>query len=116
MSKTLIIGASSAIAQATAKLFAADGHRLFLVGRDIEKLKEQAQDLKVRGAEQVECHAMDALAYDEHLSTIQLATEQLGGLDLVLIAHGTLPDQKECEQSVEKTRNEFEINCVSTIS
>ena len=116
MRKTLIIGACSAIAQATAHLFASAGDSLFLVARDEEKLKQQADDLKVRGAEQVECFAMDVLDYDKHKTMIERAAEKLEGIDLVLIAHGTLPDQKHCEQSVEKTRQEFEVNCVSVIS
>ena len=37
MRKTLIVGATSAIAQATARLFAADGASLFLVARDERK-------------------------------------------------------------------------------
>ena len=116
MKKILIIGASSAIAQATARLFAKDGDKLFLVARNSEKLKEQADDLRVRGAGQVEFVAMDMLEYDKHQSTIELADSQLGGIDLTLIAHGTLPDQKSCEQSVELMKKEFETNCISTIS
>ena len=36
--KILIIGATSAIAQETAKFFAKDGAEFFLVGRSAEKL------------------------------------------------------------------------------
>jgi decaprenylphospho-beta-D-erythro-pentofuranosid-2-ulose 2-reductase len=39
MRKALILGATSAIAQETAKLLAADGGSLFLVGRDSAKLE-----------------------------------------------------------------------------
>jgi len=116
MKKILIIGASSAIAQATARLFAKDGDKLFLVARNSEKLKEQADDLRVRGADQVEFFAMDILEYDKHQSTIELAVSKMGGLDLALIAHGTLPDQKSCEQSVDEMKKEFETNCISTLS
>jgi len=116
MKKILIIGASSAIAQATARMFAKDGDKLFLVARNSEKLKEQADDLRVRGADQVEFFAMDVLEYDKHQSTIELAASKMGGLDLALISHGTLPDQKSCEQSVDEMKKEFETNCISTLS
>jgi len=116
MRKVLIIGASSAIAQAIARIFASKGDKLFLVARNAEKLEEHAEDLRVRGATQVEYVAMDVLDFEKHQSTIEMADTKLDGLDLALIAHGTLPDQKTCEQSVEDTRKEFEINCTSTIS
>ena len=37
-------------------------------------------------------------------------------MDTVLIAHGTLPDQKSCEQSFETARREFEINALGVMS
>ncbi len=116
MRKTLIVGATSAIAQATARLFAADGASLFLVARDERKLNAVAEDLRVRGARQIETWVMDATDYDRHQEVIEEAVERLGGLDLVLMAHGTLPDQKACEASFEMTRREFETNALSVIS
>ena len=116
MRKTLIVGATSAIAQATARLFAADGASLFLVARNEQKLNAVAEDLRVRGARQIETWVMDATDYDRHQEVIEEAVERLGGLDLVLMAHGTLPDQKACEASFEMTRREFETNALSVIS
>jgi short-subunit dehydrogenase len=116
MRKTLIIGATSAIAQATARLFAEAGDAFFLVARNVDKLAATADDLKQRGASKVHAATLDVLDYDQHQPVIDAAIEALEGLDLVLIAHGTLPDQKACEQSFELTRKEFEINALSTIS
>jgi len=45
-----------------------------------------------------------------------LAERELGGLDTVLIAHGTLSDQAECERSVEALRREFDVNALSTMA
>ena len=47
---------------------------------------------------------------------IEQAQTALGGLDTLLIAHGTLPDQKACEASFETTRREIEVNALSVIS
>lgn len=116
MRKTLIIGATSAIAQATAKLFAESGDTLYLVGRDQSKLKIIADDLSVRGATNVFTEMLDVLDFDRHKVVIDSAIEKLDGIDLVLIAHGTLPDQKACEQSFEFTRKEIEINAMSVVS
>lgn len=45
MKRILIIGATSAIATACARLWAAQGASLFLVGRDLGKLEAVAADL-----------------------------------------------------------------------
>ena len=59
---------------------------------------------------------MDVLDCGRHEATIREAEARLDGLDAVLIAHGTLPDQSACERSFELTRAEFETNCLSTLS
>lgn len=116
MKKIIIIGATSVIAQATARLFAAEGHRLFLVAREESRLAAVAQDLQTRGAQQVETFTLDALDYDRHGLMLDQAIQQLGGLDLVFIAYGTLPNQQACEMDFETARRELEINCLSILS
>ena len=112
----MIIGATSAIAEATARRFAKAGDALYLVARNEAKLGAIAADLKVRGATAVHREVLDVLDYNRHKPVIEAAINALDGLDIVLIAHGTLPDQKACEQSFHLTRKEFEINALSTIS
>lgn len=104
------------IAQATARLCAEAGYPLYLVARNQSKLEAIADDLKVRGAEAVHTASLDVLDYSEHKVIIDAAVKTLAGLDLVLIAHGTLPSQEACEQSFELTEKEFGINALSTIS
>ena len=116
MRRVLIFGATSAIAQATARLLAAEGDRLFLVARDRDRLQAAADDLRARGASQVETATRDATDYHRHQGLIKAACRSLGGLDTALIAHGTLTDQKACEKSFELTRREFETNAMSVIS
>lgn len=114
--KTMIIGATSAIAHATARLWASEDNALYLVARDPDKLEAIAQDLETRGVGQLETRVMDMLEQQRHQALVEDAVERLGGLDRVLIAHGTLPDQKACGASADQTRRELEINCLSTIS
>lgn len=116
MQKILIVGASSAIAEATARLWAARGAALFLVGRRADRLAAIADDLRVRGAAKVACHEMDACARDRHAAMLEAAEAELGGIDLALIAHGSLPDQRACEASVEMTMAEIETNALSVIA
>jgi short-subunit dehydrogenase len=114
--KILIIGASSALAHETAKLFARDGAELFLVGRTPEKLAVVASDLKVRGAQRVETYLLDLSDLARHQEMLDQSLATLGELDMLIIAHGTLGDQRKCEQSVEETLKEFHNNCTSVIS
>lgn len=113
MQRILIVGASSAIAEAAARLLAARGDALFLAGRNGPRLQAIAEDLKLRGAVQAHSFVLDARAFDRFPALLQAATERLGGLDAALIAHGTLPDQAACQQSVDLLREEFDVNALS---
>lgn len=116
MRKILIIGATSAIAQETAKLFAVDGNKFFLVSRDSAKLEAIAADLRVRGAQEIFFHAMDINEFDKHAELIEKAKNALIGLDTVLLAHGTLANQKACEQNFALAHQEYKTNFLSVVS
>jgi short-subunit dehydrogenase len=114
--KILVIGATSAIAQETAKLYARDGAELFLVGRSPEKLEAVKDDLQVRGAMRAETYALDLNELGQHTAMIEAAIASLGELDMALIAHGTLSDQRLSQEHVTKALEEFTTNCTSVIS
>ena len=116
MKKILIIGATSAIAEATARIFAARGEALFLVARNAERLQAIKADLDVRGAVRTATATLDVADVVAQQAIIDQAERELGGLDIVLIAHGTLSDQGECEKSVAALRREFEVNALSTMA
>ncbi|HET8701497.1 MAG TPA: SDR family oxidoreductase [Nitrococcus sp.] len=116
MRKVLIVGATSAIAEATARHFADAGDALFLVGRRADRLQAIAADLGVRGAASVGFQPMDINDLDRHAAMLDLAEKALGGIDTVLIAHGTLADQKACQQDPRLAVQEFGTNAVSTIA
>ena len=115
MKKILVMGAGSAIAEATARVFAQRGDALFLVGRKADVLESMCADLRVRGAKGVGMHVMDANQFEDHEAMINLAESSLGGLDVVLVAHGTLGDQKACEASAALTLQELSTNGVSVV-
>jgi decaprenylphospho-beta-D-erythro-pentofuranosid-2-ulose 2-reductase len=116
MTTILIIGATSAIAQATARRFAVEGARFFLVGRDASKLAAVADDLRVRGAADAETYVLDVNEFEKHAAMIEAATTALGTLDAVLIAHGTLGDQSAAETLVVETLREWSTNATSVIA
>ncbi|WP_085901311.1 SDR family oxidoreductase [Kiloniella majae] len=116
MKKVLIIGATSAIAEATARLFAKRGDQLFLFARDQEKLATIANDLKIRGAQDVYTGVYDASIQQDNENNFEEAIKQLGGLDVLFVAHGILPDQKACEVSIDDTVKAFDINATSVFA
>ena len=115
MRKVLIIGATSAIAQATARKLAGMGDALFLAGRNADKLEVLAVDLRIRGAKAVHTGAFEALESQQHGPLLSEAEKVLGGLDVALIAHGQLPDQAACQASAQATRQAFAVNAESVI-
>ncbi len=114
--KIVITGAASAIAQATARLYAAEKASFFLIDRNAEKLKAVADDLTVRGAAQVHTQALDLNDFARHATLLENCITALGGIDIVLIAHGTLPKQREIETSWERTHQELSTNMLSVLS
>ena len=116
MKRVLIIGATSAIATACARLWATSGAEFFLVARSTDKLAQTAADLSGRGASKVTSWVMDATDIEAHAPMLAECVTVLGQIDIALIAHGTLPDQKACEQDVNVALQEFANNGTSVIA
>lgn len=86
-----------------------------LIGRDLERLEKIARDLKVRSPNS-EFHSMtaDFLAP----SAIQKAVDEALSVrtaDIVLIAHGSLPDQDACQNDLAAAQQAMEINALSPV-
>jgi short-subunit dehydrogenase len=116
LKKILILGATSAIAEHCARIWAGQNQSLYLVARNETRLAAIASDLRVRGASKVETFTLDLNEFDKHEELLSAAKSALGDFDTVLIAHGTLSNQKECEQNVLQTMQELNTNALSTIS
>ncbi len=115
--KTIVIfGATSAIAKAVARLYAKEGNALFLIGRNAEQIQTLASDLKVRGAKEVAYAVSDLAQIEQHASLIATVKQAFSKIDIALIAHGVLPNQDECNQSVEKTMEAMSVNFISPVS
>ncbi len=113
----LIIGATSAIAKATARYYADQKkHTLFLVARNEKELETFTQDLKVRGAQNIHSTVADLVHEEAYESWIGNAFDEMGFVDVVLMAHGMLGDQKSCEQDVFKMKEMLEVNGISSMA
>jgi short-subunit dehydrogenase len=111
--RVLILGATSGIAQAVARVYAAEGARLALVARSREHLASVASDLAVRGAEVVLQRSVDLCDLDRHRTLLAEAESALDGLDVVLVAHGMLPDQQACQEDPRRAIASWDVNFVS---
>lgn len=116
MKKIIVIGATSAIAEATARIWAARGDELFIVGRNQDHLNTIKDDLKVRGSPAVSSYQLDINQLNLQSSMLDEAFDTFGVIDIVLIAHGTLSDQQACETSVDLTLQEITTNALSTVA
>lgn len=116
MKRILIIGATSAIAAACARIWAKDGAEFFLVGRNAEKLNQVSNDLRAHGATAVNSYNLDATDITAHPAMMQNCLTALKQIDIALIAHGTLPDQKACENDVYLALQELSNNAISVIA
>ncbi len=114
--KILIIGATSAIATAVARRYAARKDSLFLIARDRQRLYELAYELSALGADRVGQLTLDLTQHDRHRDAIAEAMEYLEGIDVALICHGSLPDQAACESDFDLAAKEIDVNGLSVIS
>lgn len=116
MKKILIVGATSAIAEATARLWVmAAPVELILLGRDAERLQSITQDLRVRSPKSAiewqQADFLDPLAIQKTIDGIAAQ----GAIDIALIAHGSLPDQPICQTDLQLCRDALNVNGVSPV-
>jgi short-subunit dehydrogenase len=114
--KILVLGATSGIAEATCRIWAAQGASLFLVARNAEKLAAVAADLKTRGAAYVDTAVADLDDTTQHPALLAHAINSLGGMDVAYLAHGILGDQTKAEQDFETAAHIIHTNFLSAVS
>ena len=90
MKRVVVLGATSAIAQHVARLYAEQGASLFLAARNPERLAAVAADARARGATQVETAVLDLDDLRAHAGLFEAADAALGPPDVVLLTHGVL--------------------------
>lgn len=110
--RVIVLGALSAIAEATARVHAREGDRLLLAARNAERLRQAAADLTARGAE-CQVRALDLATHADIRSAFAEMADALGGVDVVYIAYGFLGDQKRAETDPEEARAILNINFLS---
>jgi decaprenylphospho-beta-D-erythro-pentofuranosid-2-ulose 2-reductase len=111
--KVIVLGATSAIAEATARLYAGEGAELLLVGRQRDRLEAIAADLRLRCAARVEIATCDLAEAGTAMESLASFATTLGGVEHVLIAYGTLGDQKASESDLATAGANLAVNFIS---
>ena len=115
MKKIVIIGATSTIAAECARIWnQSDDLTFVLVARDKDKAKRIAKDLRVRNPKNnFEIETLDFEKPKQIAALISEVTKDK--IDLVLIAHGVLPDQQEMETNLRGIKRVISINATSVV-
>jgi decaprenylphospho-beta-D-erythro-pentofuranosid-2-ulose 2-reductase len=113
MANVLILGATSAIAQDIARVLAARGDRLFLVGRSREKLEPLVHELKAAVAGSL---LVDLDRLEENAACVAQVIRAFGRLDVAIVAHGYLGDQLASEADWAEAERILTTNFLSPIS
>lgn len=103
------------MAEHCARLWVKDPVDLTLVGRDASRVERVAADLRVRSPGSV-IRVMESDFLDP--ACIRNTVDQIasqGAVDIVLIAHGSLPVQEDCQEDLASCREALEVNGISPV-
>ncbi len=107
MKNVLILGATSDMAQAIAKKFAAEGWSLSLAALEQEMLDTIAADLRIRSSAPVEAYPFNATDFEGHAAFYaSLKTKP----DVVVAAFGYMSDQEKVRNDLTDIRRTIDIN------
>lgn len=113
----IVVGASSGIGAAVAHRLARGGWRVALVARREDKLAEVADAIAERSPRaETHLYAHDVTDYDAVPALFDRIVEDLGGVEMVIYAAGTMPDVAADEYDFAKDRAMVETNLLGMIA
>ena len=112
----LVLGGSSAIANAFAHEAAAAGHGVVLAGRDLDDLKRSAADIAIRYGVAAEAMAFDAVDYDRHPDFMAACRKTADGTLNLFLAFALMPEQSDMEQDFALARQAIEATYLGAAS
>lgn len=116
LKKIVIVGATSAMAEHCARLWVEESPKeVLLAGRDQAKSDRVAGDLRVRSPQsKISVQVIDFFDPAPIRDWVESVVAH-GVPDIVLIAHGSLPDQKTCQHDLGLCEESLAINGVSPV-
>jgi len=112
--KTVIVGATSGIAKACARIWAKEPNaEMILIGRNLQALERVAADLEVRApGVSTTTFALD-LTNPVEVESLEEKLSMLGKIDRFLVAQGELTEQRSAETDSSILANSVTINATS---
>lgn len=114
--RVVMLGANRGMGRALARLLAARGDQLFLVGHVAEQLELSARDLETHGAPSAVGTAYcDLLQPDTFAPALDKAQQEMGGMDLVVVTAGLFASQEEMENDPQLTARLLTADFTNTV-
>jgi NAD(P)-dependent dehydrogenase (short-subunit alcohol dehydrogenase family) len=116
--KVALLGATKGIGRSLARVLAARGDQLFLLGRDAGDLATSARDLEVRARATVGAigtAACDLERPEGFGAALAAAEAALGGLDAVVVTAGLFATQDALEADPELARRLLTVDFANTV-
>jgi decaprenylphospho-beta-D-erythro-pentofuranosid-2-ulose 2-reductase len=111
--RVVVLGGSSEIAAAIVRELQGRAPReVALLGRDPDALARTAEDLTGASCPTVLTFELDALDLDRHEQLIGEAVEQLGGVDIVILAVGVLGERGGLPDDISAALDVLQVNLV----
>jgi short-subunit dehydrogenase len=115
--KAVVLGATRGMGRAVARVLAARGERLFLLGRDAAELELSARDLELGGAPApVGTAACDLLELASFGPALDRAAQTLAGFDTVIVTAGLFGSQQQLEQDTALAARVLAANFTGTVA
>lgn len=111
----LILGATRGMGRSLARLMAARGDRIFLLGRDESDVRAAAADLQARGgtvAGHARCDLLEPQTFEPALTAAEAA---LGSVDCVVVTAAQFARQVDLESDLERASQLLTANYVNTV-
>jgi decaprenylphospho-beta-D-erythro-pentofuranosid-2-ulose 2-reductase len=113
--RVAVLGASRGIGRALARLIAARGDRVCLLGRDAAELEKSAADLAVRGATSAHAVHCDLEQPETFASVLDEAVRLLDGIDVVIVTAAAFATQAQLEADAIRLQRLLTVNFTNTI-
>jgi decaprenylphospho-beta-D-erythro-pentofuranosid-2-ulose 2-reductase len=111
--RVLLLGGTSEIGLAVVRELQAHGPReVALVGRDGERLEEAAAALREAGCARTIAVELDAEQTERHGELLERTIEELGGVDVAILAAGVLGERGGLPADVEQALEVLRVNAV----
>jgi NAD(P)-dependent dehydrogenase (short-subunit alcohol dehydrogenase family) len=113
----IVLGGTKGMGRALARLLVTNGHRVFLLGRNLEHLQRSARDLEVRSgsADPVGVALCDLEQPETFTNALDEAVNTLGTVDLVVVTAGLFARQDALEKDLNLAGRLLATNFVNTV-